>query len=288
MVFDDDVQWQKDYLSCHRASGYAIQNNVRYRSFGTESLLIDCIRMFTPFVRTLYIILARESQKRDWMEQDGVRVVYHSDFIPRQYRPCFNSCTIEMFMPFISSLSEHFIYGNDDMFPLSPMKEEDFFVDGKPCQHIKEEEYPDDPNIFQQKCMIQQNMVGGAFGKRYTHTLLRNGHSLAPMLKSQCLKVRKVFDDEITRGITLVRKETSYNQYLYVLWQYFTGNYVDRTPKRTYVSVKDGVEKVRQTLLAPDVGIVCVNDHDDVIDITDYSAVMQQTIKEKLSIYKNG
>lgn len=284
MVFDDDVLWQNDFIANHKATGYKVFNNVRYRSFDLEELLIKCIKKFMPFVQTIHIILARESQKRYWMEQEGVNVVLHEEFIPRKYLPCFNSCTIEMFIPFIQGLSEHFIYGNDDMFPLAHLTEHDFFENGKPCQHVWEEPYPEEPNLFQRKCMNQQNMIGSVFGKHYESTWLRNGHSMAPMVKSSCLEVRNRFDNDITKGISLVRKSTSYNQYIYVLWQQFTGNYVNRTPKTVYVSVKSSLEKVKNILLDPHTEIACVNDHESILDITKYSVVMKDCIENRLSI----
>lgn len=282
MVFDDDVLWQNDYIVHHRATGYAVKNNVRYRSWGTEHLLIRCVKKFMPWVHNILIILSRDSQVRPWMEEEGVRTVFHKDFIPFKYLPCFNSCTIEMFLPFIPELSEHFIYGNDDMVPLSPLTEEDFFVDGKPCQHLTEKHFTLQPNIFQQKCMNQQNLIGSAFGLHFTDKWFRTGHSLAPMVKSLCLEVRERFSKEIEDGITLVRKPTSYNQYIYTLWQYFTGNYVDKAPKRTYTNIKDGFDKMRRALTADDAGIVCINDHENVMDIGDYAMLVRELIENKL------
>ena len=282
MVFDDDVMWQNDYIANHRAKGYAVCNNVRFRSWGTEHLLVHCVKKFMPFVRNIHVILARESQIRKWMDEDGVNVVLHRDFIPCKYLPCFNSCTIEMFLPYIPGLSEYFIYGNDDMFPLSPLSEEDFFTGGKPCQHITVKPFPKEPNIFQQKCMNQQNMLGSAFGIRFTDTWLKNGHSLAPMVKSLCVEVRERFGKEIEEGITLVRKPTSYNQYIYVLWQHFTKNCADKVPNHTYVSVKGGLKEMKGAVLRSDAGIVCVNDHEDVPDISEYAMVLRDAIEMKL------
>ena len=282
MVFDDDVLWQNDYIANHRARGYAVKNNVRFRSWGTEHQLIRCVKKFMPWVRNIFIILARESQVRPWMEEEGVNIVFHKDFIPFKYLPCFNSCTIEMFLPYIPGLSEYFIYGNDDMIPLSPLTEEDFFVDGKPCQHLTLKIFPKEPNIFQQKCMNQQNLIGSAFGIHFTDTWFRTGHSIAPMVKSLCLEVRNKFKKEIEDGITLVRKPTSYNQYIYVLWQHFTRNYVDKTPKRKYTNIKDGFDKMRSVIEDPDSGIVCINDHEDVLDISGYASMVVELIEDRL------
>lgn len=289
MVFDDDEQWRKDYVTAHHVLRYG-GGNVRYRSWGNEELLIRCIRKFMPFVRTIYIILARESQKKAWMDGEPfgeargtVRVVYHREFVPEKYLPCFNSCTLEMFVPFIEGLSEHFIYGNDDMFPVSPLKETDFFVNGLPVQHLSEKAFSDKPGIFQRKCKRQQEMVAGVIGKSLGGRWLKNGHGLAPMLKSACLEARERFDKEVTSGITLYRSETSYNQYLYVLWQYFTGRCVDGRVESTYLSVKDTVERVRD-VLSKAKGVVCMNDHEVAGDVTEYASVFRSEIERRLSM----
>ena len=83
MVFHDDPVWQDEY----RSTGYRYDERdlcefVRYRSWGTEELLIRCVRRFMPFVRTIFIVLSGENQRRPWMDADGITVVYHRDFIP--------------------------------------------------------------------------------------------------------------------------------------------------------------------------------------------------------------
>jgi len=60
-----------------------------------------------------------------------INIVLHEDIIPEKYLPTFNSTTIEMFLCKIKGLSEHFIYFNDDMFPVMPHSMNDFFIDGK-------------------------------------------------------------------------------------------------------------------------------------------------------------
>lgn len=278
MVFDDDPVWRIDCLSFIGMK----KNHVRYRSWGTERLLVRCIKTFMPWVDNIIILLARESQKREWMEEEGVRVVYHSDFIPQKYLPCFNSCIIEMFLPYIPGLSEYFIYGNDDMFPLSPLDFTDFFMYGLPCQHHKIKPFPVRKGTFHKKCRNQQIMVGSRFGwKDYDYWLI-NGHSINAFLKSECLKAREVFDDEIRKGMTAMRSVTSYNQYLYMLWLYFTKKYIDHVPNRSYISAGQPIETIRETIMAPDAGVVCINDTECVEDFSVPAAVVREAISEKL------
>lgn len=281
MVFDDDVLWQKAFCQSRHLLRYSVGSNVRFRSWGLEQLLVRCIRKFMPFVRTIYIILSHESQKKPWMNDEGIRVVYHDSIIPKQYLPCFNSCTIEMYVPFIRRLSEHFIYANDDMFPVSPMAVSDFFRNGLPVQQLKERSFPESMNIFHAKCKKQQDLVSGAFGINLGYKWLHNGHGLSPLLKSSCIEARKRFDAEITKGITFSRSETSYNQYLYVIWQYFTGKYVSGRATTTYLSVKNQIQYVEDTLRQAR-GIVCINDNECVHDIKGYADAVKKVLEERL------
>jgi hypothetical protein len=278
MVFEDDALWQKDYQSQMHVLGYRTGENVRYRSWRTEELLVRCVKKFMSFVRTLYIILARESQKRPWMDDKGIKVVYHKDIVPQRFLPCFNSCTIEMFLPYIDGLSEHFIYSNDDMFPVSPLSVSNFFVDGKPVQHLSEKHFPAKPNTFHNKCKRQQEMVAKVFDQSLGDRWLHNGHGLAPLLKSACMEVRKRFDKEVTDGITPYRSETSYNQYLYVLWQHFTGKYVDGRVQSVYLSVKNDVEHILNTICSS-CGVVCVNDNECVNNISEYALSVRRALE---------
>ena len=53
---------------------------------------------------------------KERVEMDDNFVEGQKQFIPNNFLPTFNSCTIEMFIGNIKGLSEYFIYGNDDMF----------------------------------------------------------------------------------------------------------------------------------------------------------------------------
>ena len=134
MVFPQDPVWQAEYQK-YRGSKDAT-HHVRFRSWGTEELLVRCCMRYMPWVHRIHILLAGESQVQEWMKeaavpqqhtQPKIHIVFHKDFVPEKYLPCFSSPCFEMFLHRIPGLSECFIYGNDDMFPLSPLEPDDFF-----------------------------------------------------------------------------------------------------------------------------------------------------------------
>lgn len=284
MVFHDDQLWQDDFKKVSlRYENCNLCELVRWRSWDTEELLIRCVRKFMPFVRTIYIILARESQRKPWMDADGISVVYHKDFIPEKFLPTFNSCTIEMFLHRIPGLSDRFIYGNDDMFPLGPLTEQDFFDGDVPCLHHREIPYPPNPNIFHQLCRSGQQFIASEFGINKEDVLIRGGHSLTPMLKStwEYLWSRGAWQIEIS--ITPMRNGRNFCQWICPWWHYLSGNYIDRVPEKIYVSTKNSVEDV-VSAIRKSKGIVCINDNECEMDWMKYGRAVKKAIEDKLKL----
>lgn len=305
MVFPQDAAWRRTYARCH--AGDATKNE-RYRSWGTEELLVRCVMKYMPWVRRIYILLASESQVQPWMRNIGgkapllrtwwpwggrrepeVRLTFHREFMPAEYLPCFASPCIEMFLHRIPGLSEHFIYGNDDMFPLSPLAVGDFFRATEPhgplmpCLRVKEKVFPAAPNVFEQKCMNQQNMVGKPFGRQFYNTWLRLGHSFVPLLKSACEEVWRRHGDEITRHLSpLTRNDRSYNHYIYALYLYFDGRVVNHAPREQYVGKKEATGAIAAIIRDPQAGIVCLNDNEHIADWERRAAIVRREIAEKL------
>lgn len=316
MVFNQDVEWQGLFRKVnYRYDEYTTGEFVRYRSWGTEELLIKLVKKNMPWLRNIIIILACESQVQDWMRPTPpveeaapswkervkrwlfgkkekveepvtgpqIRIVFHKDFMPDWALPTFNSRAIEMFLKDIPGISDKFLYGNDDMFPLSPLKPEDFFVENSPCIHMTVKQYPAMPNNFQQACMGGLNFVSKEFGMSYQTTWLKNGHSIAPILKSTCEHLWERGRDEIEKSVSPFREPKNFNQYIYSWWHYCSGDYVDRVPKRQYVSPKRCVEDVVSVISGEDPGIVCVNDHECERNYQLYARAVIKELEKKLN-----
>lgn len=282
MVFHDDPLWQQDYARVRQYDEEDLVNFVRFRSWGTEELLIRCVRRFMPFVRTIYIILARESQKKDWMDEDGVRIVYHRDFIPERFLPTFNSATIEMFLHQIPGISDRFIYGNDDMYPVSELTEEDFFVGDVPCLHHNKLPFPNNPNIFHNACKSGLNFVGREFGIRFEGVWFKGGHSMTPMLRSTWEYLWRIGAKDIEASISPFRESRNFYQWISCWWHHLGGNYIDKVPERTYVSTRDSIEDVQKAIFRCH-GIVCVNDNECVKDYMRYGEAVKAALIERLN-----
>ncbi len=104
----------------------------RYRNDGLLKYWFRSIERFVPWVNKIHFVTC--GQKPDWLNENNTRInlVNHEDYIPSKYLPTFCSRTIELNFHRISGLSEKFVYFNDDMFLLQPVKEDFFFKSGNP------------------------------------------------------------------------------------------------------------------------------------------------------------
>lgn len=90
------------------------------------------VEKFAPWVNKVFFVTC--GQKPAWLNEANpkLRLVSHADYIPAEYLPTFNCSVIELNYNRISDLSEHFVFFNDDMLLLQPVKEDYFFKSGKP------------------------------------------------------------------------------------------------------------------------------------------------------------
>lgn len=105
----------------------------RYRDWDCLKYWFRGVEKFAPWVNNIYFIT--DDQKPEWLNLDHPKIkwVKHTDFIPNEYLPTFNSNVIEWNFNRIEGLSEQFVAFNDDMFLIDKVKPEDFFKNGLPC-----------------------------------------------------------------------------------------------------------------------------------------------------------
>lgn len=289
MVFPNDASWLEAYATSHGATRSAL-SSARFRSWDTEETLVRLCLRFMPWLRRIYILLAGETQVQPWMAavtqqhpgRPEVRLVFHREFIPHENLPCFNVNTIEMFLHRIPGLSERFIYSNDDFFPIAPLRPDDFFRGGLPCQHHDEKPFPSRPNIFEKFVKSGLDMVAADFGQRFPRTWLKGGHSMQPMLRSTVEEVWRLHGDRISASFTIARSERNFNQYIFPFFQHLSGRYVDHVPSRRYVGPKVPTKELPAIIRDPALAIVCLNDNDHLDDWERRAAVVRRELSDRL------
>lgn len=262
MVFADDAAWKSKLMNACGLIGPPADIEERIRTWDLEKYFFRGVAKFMPWVDTVHLILDSKTQVPDWLNTDNVHVVYHEDIMPKSMLPTFNSQAIEMWLHRIEGLSEQFIYANDDMIAVSPMKEGDFFVDGRPVIHCDPKWHDDLSGIFRTVCRNTLDMVCDSVGKpRYADgILLKDGHSYAPMLLSVLNDAVERFGEKMRESCSRFREHKNFIQYLYTYLQWLTGNCVDGHHKHHYFSLGTDDEKIVKIIRSGEGGVCCFND----------------------------
>lgn len=117
-VDGSDLAWADAFRETASEAGRSIDevalDPARYRSRDELKYSLRSVWAFCGWARKIWIVTA--GQVPDWLiEDERVTVVDHSEILPADALPTFNSHAIESALHHIDGLAEHFIYLNDDM-----------------------------------------------------------------------------------------------------------------------------------------------------------------------------
>jgi len=290
MVFQADENWKKAYLEAARREGQP-WSECRYRSTGLEALQLDLIRKHMPWVNRIFILLAMPSQRRDWMMQPNVVVVYHDQFIPKEYCPAFSSYTIEMFLHRIPGLSDNFIYFNDDMFPVRYVPRQTFF---RPCHEVLNAVYhpvliehnPNTNNSFWKVCYNNWILADRVLGIGSTNAYPLFGHGPNPMSRSTIERYFCFYESEIKSRLSTFRRDYNLCQYLWLYYELPYAFITSDAPQTKYISNKANASLLRLLLLSARDGVdfdfLCYNDNNPLTDDMEESAVIREFLLSTL------
>lgn len=288
-----DPQWQQErILFCPENSDNGSSEN-RYRDWGLMKYWFRCVEKYAPWVHRIFFVT--NGQIPEWLniEHPKLRLVKHKDYIPQKYLPTFNSNVIELWLHHIPDLSEQFVLFNDDMFLTAPVKPEDFFKDGLPCESalmdIATAPGPDDclPHMlinnfalinrhFNKKEVLKKN-AGKFFTLKYGKEVMRNicllpfqyfscfrdAHLPSSYRKSTFEKVWKEEEKLLENcGENRFRSKSDLTHWLMKCWQICEGNFVARDIKwgHHYELWEDSIEVVCRSIEQQKYRAVCLND----------------------------
>ena len=312
----DDPEWKKEFS---RFSG-EIDNSVnerseaRFRDYGFLKYWFRGVAAFAPWVNKVHFVTS--GQKPDWLNTNHpkLNLVSHSDYIPEQYLPVFNSNLIEIYLHKIPSLSEHFVYFNDDFYIINQLSPERFFEDGLPKDIAA---FRKNTGFSQFEKMLKNNirLINKHFDKRevfkknawkwyhpsygsrgrLNHWLrfynkfitLRTPHNAQPFLKSTFEEVWESCGEELKQmSQHRFRSNADYTPELFRTWQICQSNFL---PYNTYQDTKmfplmlrskGAIKAVREQSHA----LVCLNDS---IHIRNYHQTMESLKASFESILPN-
>lgn len=100
----------------------------RYANNDELKYSLRSVEMYAPWIRKIFIVT--DNQVPDWLDTSNprIQIVDHTEIMPAESLPCFNSSVIEHFLYLIPGLAEHFLFANDDMFLNKNVAADDFFT----------------------------------------------------------------------------------------------------------------------------------------------------------------
>jgi len=268
-VTQSDPYWRRSYKRQCVKEGKDLPDpkeyTERYRDWENLQYVFRGIEKYMPWIRTIHLILYSPSQVPKWLNTDKVHVVYHKDFIPKRFRPCFSSCTIEAFLPRIKGIAEHFIYANDDFFPFNPIEKGDFFdlETGLPRFDVVLEPRGDKTGrMFLMHCLNATYLFKDEFDLAPLHNkVLRVAHCMQPLLYSDMQEVYRRHKQQIYDSISTFRSAKNINQYIFANHLYLSGKTRPGHRSNIYLDFKNKtLGQVLKELRTTDGKVLCIND----------------------------
>ena len=290
-----DPAWQAQKAEYSGQKGDA--RIIRYRDWDNMMYVFRGIEKNLPWIRKVHFITWGHLPA--WMNTDcpKLHIVNHKDYIPEEYLPVFSANPIEMNLHRIEDLAEHFIYANDDMFYLQPLKPEDFFQNGLPVdaavQNVAQFHRADGIdhivvndliylNRNHNKRSAMKSNLGKWFTPKYKGGMLKNLYLMAfsnftgfadyhipyPYLKSTFAELWEKEPEVLeTTSRNRFRSKDDVNQWLARYWQFAKGAFVPSAPnKGGLLVIGPDNDKIRDVVLNRSYPMVCLSDDDPNLD----------------------
>lgn len=260
-VDGNDPEWRKGYMcTCirqRRPQGIAPE---RYRDWGTLKYIIRSVEKYMPWIRNVYLVVERESQVPDWVNKETVNVVYHTDIMPDDVLPVYNSTAIEMYLYNIPGMAERFIYANDDMIAMNYLTEDDFYdATGYPKLFVTKKPWKP-THMYSCHLHNGEALVRGLLGMAPDdENTTRTGHNMNPMLRSTWEMLWEERGKRIRQSVTSFRAKHNINQELCSYWHILSGNFSKSERRTHYVEMRD-MKTVANVIRETEAQLLCVND----------------------------
>lgn len=310
-VDDNDPRWQRE-KSEYQCETQGDNRKIRYRDWDNLQYWFRGVERFAPWVNKIHFVTW--GHVPSWLNTDHpkINIVNHKEYIPEEYLPTFSARPIEVNLHRIKGLSEQFVYFNDDMFITKPLKKEDFFKKGLPCDiaaldiAIKEDEAHATSvfnsvrlinNHFNKNKSIKKDFLkwyNVKYGRFLIRTLLLTPWKLftgfnTPHLPNAYLK--KTFQDvwgyeyeklHVTSG-NKFRETTDVTQYLFKFWQLASGRFTPRANLGKMFKIGVDSKSITNCIEKQKYKIMCLNDNEN---ITNFEENKNKIIKSFNKILK--
>ncbi len=291
----NDPQWKADYAKYRNTK--VKEDKARFRDWDFFKFWFRSIEKYAPWVNKVFLVT--NGKFPDWINPDHPKLVLvkHSDYIPNDILPVFNSRTIELYMHKIPGLSEQFVYFNDDCYLNAPVTSDYYFVNGLPCDDNSEQlsnkpkYYPSNPfnvriieycdvaliNYHFRRKTVAKKSPKRWFGKHLglkgilkSMFLYRKGnfeyferrHNEQPFLRSIFEEAWEKEPIMLSKSCTRFRADVSLNPYFFRYWQFVTNNFYPIKFKSGlfFVMKKANLNSIQKALNNSKILSLCLND----------------------------
>lgn len=288
-VDGNDPAWQADKAKYSPVNADVRPN--RYRDWDQLQYWFRAVEKYAPWVNKIHFVTWGHIPQ--WLDTGNpkLHIVKHSDFIPEEYLPVFNSTAIEVHLHRIPGLSEQFVYFCDDFYLMQPCKPTDFFKNGKPVDmaelappqpHRNDAYYYhlfNDYSLYRpyatKKTLLRHvfkfcNWRYGAVAVRNMFHLLahniyfRPRHLCIPILKSTMETVWADNGEVLEQTArSRFRQITNNSPYLFRCYQFVTGNFCPGNIKGAILQTND-IARSKRIIEQGRYKFICMSDVSDV------------------------
>lgn len=213
-VDGNDPRWRAKRREVIGSVGEDTAVNCEGRYANNDELMysLRSVAMYAPWIRRIFIVT--DAQVPAWLDTSNpkIRIVDHTEILPAECLPTFNSVVLEHAIAHIPGLSEYFLYANDDTFFNRPVKPSDFFApDGLPIIRLTRKPLRKLSLYFREKILGRQlsnynrtihraaSLVESKYG---VYVGGKPHHNIDAYCKSQFLHVLEEFRDVIEPTLT--------------------------------------------------------------------------------------
>lgn len=298
-VNGSDEVWQKEKAN-YTPEEENDDSSGRYRDFKLLRYLLRGIEKYAGWVRKIHLITW--GHVPDWLstEHPKLAIVRHEDYLPKELLPTYNSCVLELYLHKIPDIAEHFVYFNDDMFLIRPIRKEDFFWKGLPCDMlafqpvVANAENPLMSHVFMNHSLV----LAKHFDKRgNVKAHKKNYFKFGYPLKNYCYNalelcfprftgfytvhgpsafLKRTYEDVWAREEKMLlalsknrfRSKTDVSQYLFREWQKLAGDFVPRNVEKmlAYYEIGRDNKAITDTIIKQKKSVICINDTGVAVD----------------------
>lgn len=212
-VNGNDPKWIAKHDACiGKPSTADVNCRGRYVDNDELKYSLRSVEKYAPWIRKIFIVT--DNQIPEWLDTSHpkIRIVDHTEILPKKCLPCFNSIVIEHHLHLIPGLSEHFLYANDDTFINKPVTPWTFFAkDSLPIIRMNRRPFRKWLLLYRKKVLkrvlgnYKQTIHNAALLVEQKYSKYYNGkthHNIDAYLKSTYRLARQTFDKEIKATLT--------------------------------------------------------------------------------------